>query len=334
MLRKHGYAKKLYYRTKHTKRIAGALWLFTQEKNNFPDNETLNQELSRWGLEILQNSDIGEKLPIQEKNSDSEKKCLYGKNPSNMGEPMYDNDNGCRRSTDKSEKIPIYSTHFTDPIYGKNSDSEKKCLYGKNSPDMGSPIYINNNIKKEKNKNIIITTTTMSDKKLNPENCNLQSSEFVTTSQGLNPKSQPITPSKFEKFWSRYPKKIDRGKCQTIWERMCNKKPSERPTWGTIINALEAQKKSERWSDPKFIPHPSTWLNQKRWLDDPAEMKLYHFDEPKEKFPSNPRRNYFSDRPNTGGYPRTTSFGTGWSGYYDQPEIRAKLEGIVMKPKF
>ena len=25
----------------------------------------------------------------------------------------------------------------------------------------------------------------------------------------------------------------------------------------------------------EFIPHPTTWLNQQRWLDDPAEMKSY-----------------------------------------------------------
>ena len=40
-----------------------------------------------------------------------------------------------------------------------------------------------------------------------------------------------------------------------------------------ITKALELHKKSEQWTKDKgrFIPNPSTWLNQERWND---ELKI------------------------------------------------------------
>jgi len=37
-----------------------------------------------------------------------------------------------------------------------------------------------------------------------------------------------------------------------------------------MINAIELAKKSEDWIEEngKYIPHPATWLNQKRWTDE------------------------------------------------------------------
>lgn len=81
-----------------------------------------------------------------------------------------------------------------------------------------------------------------------------------------------ITPGMFEKFWKLYPKKVDKGKALTKWEKLC-RTPSGKPKWVTIKKAIFAQIQSERWQDPKFIPYPTTWLNQQRWLDDPEEMK-------------------------------------------------------------
>ena len=83
-----------------------------------------------------------------------------------------------------------------------------------------------------------------------------------------------ITASLFDTFWKMYPRKVDKGKVKTIWERLCNKK-TDRPKWDDIKLAIIAQKQTDRWQELKFIPHPSTWLNQSRWEDDPAEMKSY-----------------------------------------------------------
>lgn len=87
--------------------------------------------------------------------------------------------------------------------------------------------------------------------------------------------NKQITPSQFDKFWELYPrgKRVDKGKAKTAWEKLCRKK--DRPNWKTIADAIIAQRKSERWQNSQYIPHPTTWLNQQRWLDDPAEMKSY-----------------------------------------------------------
>ena len=39
----------------------------------------------------------------------------------------------------------------------------------------------------------------------------------------------------------------------------------------TMINAILKQKQSDQWSDPRFVPHPATWLNGHRWEDEPAK---------------------------------------------------------------
>jgi len=109
-------------------------------------------------------------------------------------------------------------------------------------PDMEKPALIIHNIKKTNNKNT----------------------------------NNHITASQFEKFWKMYPRKVDKGKALTKWNNICSRKSTDRPTWKDIRSAIHNQKESERWQDPKFIPHPTTWLNQSRWLDDPEEMKNYN----------------------------------------------------------
>ena len=89
------------------------------------------------------------------------------------------------------------------------------------------------------------------------------------------PKDERITPSKFESFWRLYPKKIDKGKAKSKWETICRYSPNKRPTWKEIKKAILAQKRSQRWQNQNYIPHPTTWLNQQRWLDDPAKMISY-----------------------------------------------------------
>ena len=84
-----------------------------------------------------------------------------------------------------------------------------------------------------------------------------------------------ITPSKFEDFWKAYPKKNDKGKALTKWNAICLKKNKDCPTWKEVKSAIVRQIKSERWQDEKFIPSPTTWLNQSRWLDDPEQMKVF-----------------------------------------------------------
>ena len=92
---------------------------------------------------------------------------------------------------------------------------------------------------------------------------------------------RPITPSMFDKFWSLYPqeRRIKKGQAQNKWNQLCRKSPKDRPTWKEIKSALLAQKKTDWWQNPKYIPLPTTWLNQQRWLDDPARMTSFGFNQ-------------------------------------------------------
>ncbi len=103
---------------------------------------------------------------------------------------------------------------------------------------------------------------------------NKNKKEKEKTSLNLTPKEQnSITPSMFETFWKLYPRpnKGSKGSCKTVWKRICDRKEN-RPTWDQIEKAILAQMKTDQWQDARYIPLPTTWLNQERWMDDPAEM--------------------------------------------------------------
>ena len=93
-----------------------------------------------------------------------------------------------------------------------------------------------------------------------------------------------ITPSMFEEMWKLYPRKVDKGAAKTVWLKICNKPLKDRPTWRQIKSSIRRQSMSDRWQDPKFIPHPRTWLNQSRWLDDADEMKIIKYDKEEERY--------------------------------------------------
>src|SRR3990167_10204389 len=64
----------------------------------------------------------------------------------------------------------------------------------------------------------------------------------------------------FEQFWQAYPRKVAK--------ELARKKLPIGNELGKILQALEAQKKSKQWQDSQFIPHPATWLGQRRWEDE------------------------------------------------------------------
>ena len=73
----------------------------------------------------------------------------------------------------------------------------------------------------------------------------------------------------FESFWKVYPRKAGKEKCRNWFK---SHKPKEELVQ-KMIEAVEEQKKSKQWSDPQYIPHPYTWLNQGRWEDELTPSK-------------------------------------------------------------
>lgn len=72
--------------------------------------------------------------------------------------------------------------------------------------------------------------------------------------------------SQFAAFWAVYPKKKSKGDAERAWAKI---KPSSELA-ERIVSAVAKATTCPDWSrdDGKFIPHPATWLNGKRWEDD------------------------------------------------------------------
>ena len=73
----------------------------------------------------------------------------------------------------------------------------------------------------------------------------------------------------FDEFWKAYPKKVGKKDAFRAFQKV---PAAERPL---LVPAVEMQKQSRQWQAEggRFIPNPSTWINQGRWLDeglDPA----------------------------------------------------------------
>jgi len=66
----------------------------------------------------------------------------------------------------------------------------------------------------------------------------------------------------FEKFWSAYPRKMDKKKAYAAWKKL----NGVMPDIDTLVATIETQKKSDQWMRD-IIPLPTTWLNGNRWED-------------------------------------------------------------------
>lgn len=92
------------------------------------------------------------------------------------------------------------------------------------------------------------------------------------TKRNLTEHNITYTPP-FLEFWNNYPNKTAKGAALKAWERI---KPDAK-LQKVILEAIENHKQSSQWKEDngRFIPHPATWLNQRRWEDEiKAKPKL------------------------------------------------------------
>lgn len=80
----------------------------------------------------------------------------------------------------------------------------------------------------------------------------------------------------FKKFWQEYPRKEAKQKAADAWKKI---EPKEVPE---IMAGLERLKSCKQWRDGggKFIPHPATFLNGRRWEDTPNQPRTFPIAEP------------------------------------------------------
>lgn len=71
---------------------------------------------------------------------------------------------------------------------------------------------------------------------------------------------------RFAEFWKSYPKKVGKKAAEKSWQKL---KP-DAELFERIMQAVTAAKGSDQWNreNGRFIPNPSTWINQGRWDDE------------------------------------------------------------------
>lgn len=142
---------------------------------------------------------------------------------------------------------------YTENIRKRWNKEEKEKIQSNTIEYNGIPsdsVYVNDNV----NVNVNVLSK---DNELNNRDINISCSK--------EEKNESI----FESFWKVYPRKVGKEKCRN-WFKI--HKPKEELVQ-KMIEAVEEQKKSKQWSDPQYIPHPYTWLNQGRWEDELTPSK-------------------------------------------------------------
>lgn len=80
------------------------------------------------------------------------------------------------------------------------------------------------------------------------------------------PKEAPDwKPERFEKFWEAYPKGKSKQAAIRAWDAL---KPDDSVLHAMALGLMRDME-SDQWKDPHYIPHASTWINQRRWEDEP-----------------------------------------------------------------
>ena len=142
---------------------------------------------------------------------------------------------------------------YTENIRKRWNKEEKEKIQSNTTEYNGIPsdsVYVNDNV----NVNVNVLSK---DNELNNRDINISCSK--------EEKNESI----FESFWKVYPRKVGKEKCRNWFK---SHKPKE-DLVQKMIEAVEEQKKSKQWSDPQYIPHPYTWLNQGRWEDELTPSK-------------------------------------------------------------
>lgn len=93
-----------------------------------------------------------------------------------------------------------------------------------------------------------------------------ESKDLSTEEMGEKELSQAkYKPEWFNRFYDRYPLHKGRAAAIKAWDKL-------KPSYDLCVRmaaALERDMRSEQWQkDKQYIPHPSSWLNGRRWEDE------------------------------------------------------------------
>ena len=73
--------------------------------------------------------------------------------------------------------------------------------------------------------------------------------------------------ARFGEWYDEYPRKIDPNRAKAAWDKL----KVDESLFTAIMDGLRKWKRA--WDDPKFVPYPATWLNNRRWEAEPPKGK-------------------------------------------------------------
>ena len=87
-------------------------------------------------------------------------------------------------------------------------------------------------------------------------------------------KKQVLTGA-FDRFWVAYPRHQGKEAARKTWEKL----NPDAALLAEMLAALERQRASDQWrrDGGQFIPYPATWLNGRRWEDEPTPIQARQF---------------------------------------------------------
>lgn len=91
--------------------------------------------------------------------------------------------------------------------------------------------------------------------------------------EGENTPSSAAADGAFDDFWAAYPRKTGKDAARRSWDRVVKRAPVE-----DVMAGLRSQLPGWEHAERRFIPHPTTWLNQGRWqdeLEEPEDVPHY-----------------------------------------------------------
>lgn len=112
----------------------------------------------------------------------------------------------------------------------------------------------------------------------NPPAGNPPADIVITNKQvptNINPSTSPsasATDQLFEAFWQSYPNKKGKGQAAKAFRSAIARADRKR-----FLEGYKAFLRVSEGKDKKYIPHPSTWLNGDRWLDEHDEPTTQNF---------------------------------------------------------
>jgi len=151
-----------------------------------------------------------------------------------------------------------------DYINGKNGGRGNKKDTTKNPPLRGDKSEYVNYIDSVDS----INNNSLSD---NEDTCINEDSNVNEDNEVKDKESKGAAGKRFERFWKAYPKKVGKGAAEKAFAKY---KPDDMLT-DRMIRAVEEAKRSDQWRKDggQYIPNPATWLNQKRWEDEPPDTQ-------------------------------------------------------------